>query len=289
MGVFWYNIITFTITKEGRFNQLAVLKIIRACVLLLMLFIFSKFQIFGIILSLMLSVVMPVFFYFYIGKCKIIDIFKEVTLKVKLLKTELVKNYQASVQASFNVINLQFFAFYIVAFESTKIIASYFFMEKIINAPLNLLASTLRQVIYKYFVENQNNFSRLFLSYIRIQFSLSFISFLFGAVIYFYSEELILLVLGQNWTEVALLLNAYILVVMMQIINIPCTSLYLAIDKIYIVAHLEKLDLAIKILFVFISIFNNWNVYDFIKFTSFYIFLYYCIVNGFAYRILLRK
>lgn len=289
VGVFWNNIITFSITRAGQFNHLAILKVCRASFLLVALFLFSFLQVTGIILSLLFSVLIPLLIYFSLNKKEFKGTFKQINLKSKIIRLELIKNYHAVIQAGFNVVNLQFFAFYVIAFESKKIIASYFFMEKIINAPLNLLASTLRQVVYKYFVDNQNDKAKLIKSYTVIQLALSLVAFVVGICIIYFGKPLIYFLLGSGWDEVSLLLNAYVFIVVMQIINIPSTSLYLTLDKISTVAKFEKIDLLVKSIFAASSIVNGLDIYEFIKIASFYVIIYYCFVSAFLYRYLLKR
>lgn len=288
IGAFWQNIVTFSVTRKGRFHQLALLKVAKAFVLLVMMYLLNTLQVFGIIWSLVISVLLPLFFYFYIYSQEIRGVFTDVKGKLKLLRDELFKNYHAAIQAMFNVVNLQFFVFYVIAFESKKIIASYFFMEKILNAPLNLLASSLRQVIYKHFVDNKNNKSKLLKSYITAQSFLCFVAISTGTFLYVFGNDLINFILGDGWNEVTLLLNAYIFIMVMQIINIPSTSLYLAIDKINIMAHLEKADLIIKILLAFYSITAELSIYEFINIASIYVVIYYCTVSAFLYHSLFK-
>lgn len=289
IGAFWQNIATFTITRSGHFHQLAFLKIARASVLLAMMYLLNTFQLFGIIWSLVASVILPLCFYFYWYKQELFGIFTGIHEKFLLLKNDLFKNYHAAIQAMFNVVNVQFVAFYIISFESQKIIASYFFMEKILNAPLNLLASSLRQVIYKHFVDNKNNTKKLLKSYFLTQLVLFFASLLMALIILSLGTELINFILGDGWNEVALLLNAYVFIIVMQIINIPCTSLYLSIDKMNVMSHLETALLPIKVLIAIYSIMNEMDIYSFIKLSSVFVVIYYSIVSSILYYLLLNR
>ena len=289
IGAFWQNIATFSVTRSGRFHHLAFLKIARASILLLVMYLLNTFQLFGIIWSLVASVILPLCFYFFWYKKELFGIFTGIQEKYQLLKSELAKNYHAAVQAIFNVVNVQFVAFYIIAFESQKIIASYFFMEKILNAPLNLLASSLRQVIYKHFVDNQNNTKKLLKSYFFTQLLLLFASLLMALVVFLLGTELINFILGDGWTEVALLLNAYVFIIVMQIINIPSASLYLTIDKMNVMSHLEKAILPIKILIALYSIMTEMDIYSFIELSSVFVVIYYCVVSSFLYYLLLNR
>lgn len=289
IGAFWQNIATFSVTRRGNFHHLAFLKVGRAIILLAMMYLLNKIQLLGIVWSLVASVVLPLFLYFYWYKKELLGVFTELNEKYHLLKREITQNYHTAVQAMFNVVNVQFVAFYIIIFESQKVIAAYFFMEKILNAPLNLIASSLRQVLYKHFVDNQNNTKKLFKSFFLSQLLLFIASILMVLVIYIFGAELINLILGEGWTEVALLLNAYVFIIVMQIINIPCTSLYLTIDKMNIMSHLETLILPIKVLIAIYAIVTEMDVYSFIQLTSVFVVIYYCVVSSFLYYLLANR
>ena len=207
---FILNISLLNLTNNKRFAAQASIRVMKSIILLSSLWLLSTLETTGVILSLVISTAAPLLWYITKNHSEFISIFSGFTNKKEIILSQLKISYHAAIQAVLNVINLQFISFYVIIFGSTNLIAAYFFMERIINAPLNLMASSLRQVLYKDFVEHSKNKKSLLKRYFTYQAILLVIALSILFLFNIYGEVTIDYVLGGNWSSVYTLANIYI-------------------------------------------------------------------------------
>ncbi len=286
---FSLNISTLNLTSEKKFSLLALIKTTRTLTLLLSLWILNGYGPLSIFASLGISTTVPLLIYAYQNKSKHDKVLSNISEKLLTIKNQLITTYHAAVQAILNVVNLQFISFYVVIFGSQNLIASYFFMERIINAPLNLIASSLRQVLYKDFVDHSKCTTSLLKRYTLYQLLLLFGAMCLYVLFKIYGQLTIDVILGDNWSLVHKLADIYVLVVIFQIINIPTTPLFLTIDKMKTLANLEKIDLGIKLTISTYAYAENLEFITLLSILTTYICLYYIVASSTLYALLINK
>ncbi|MGF1765731.1 lipopolysaccharide biosynthesis protein [Aliivibrio kagoshimensis] len=279
---FILNISLLNLTNKKKFATQASIRVVKAITLLTSLWLLSSFEATGVILSLVISTSIPLIWYITKNHSEFTTVFSEFNNKKSIILLQLKTSYHAAIQAVLNVINIQFISFYVIIFGSSNLIAAYFFMERIVTAPLNLIASSLRQVIYKDLVE-QKEYNNLLKRLSIYHVSLLLISLLVAAGFYLYGETLINFTLGDGWGLVYQLAVVYMPVLLCRIINIPTTSMYLTLDAMHKLSKYEKIDLITKIIISTIIYFLSPDFIVFMSIICLYICIYYVAINVILY------
>jgi O-antigen/teichoic acid export membrane protein len=112
---------------------------------------------------------------------------------------------------------------------SSHALGIYDMAYRIAMLPLTELAEMLVRVVFPVFVKISDDYERLKRAFLRTVISISLIVVPFGLILFFFTEEIVVFVLGEKWIEVVPILKVLVVLGVVKAIANAIMSLQLAL------------------------------------------------------------
>jgi teichuronic acid exporter len=132
--------------------------------------------------------------------------------------------------------------FFINKFYSSVIVGGFSFATRILTAPIGIISSAIGQVYYQKISEIVNlRSSKIFLAFITTAKSLTLISVLLFAPLFFWGAEIFRIVFGEEWVIAGEYVEIISIAVFIKFIVSPLSTIFLSTNDLYTVGFWQSL------------------------------------------------
>lgn len=221
------------LNKSKRYNKIIFLKISQSLFIGVFAIIFGISSVnSGLIYGQLLGLCLSSFFAILFIK-NVFKYFKDISLK-NFLKNN-IKTPKFLVPASFiEAINEQGTVI-LIAFLFLSDFAGYFSLSwRMAVVPITVISAAFSLIYFEKLSSLYNSESILTNVLISIWKKLFIFSMIFGVLIYFFIDEFVLLVLGNDWAKSADIISIIIFLIMARFISSPTSNIFIILKKLHI-------------------------------------------------------
>ena len=273
--------LSYYINRIKKFNILGTSKIVQSVVIALLSILFSYYTSNGLVLATIIGLLSSLIFIFF----KVKDELYSFSLKLEDVRKVFYRYIDfikfSTVSGVFNSLSNVGLPFLISMFFNPVLTGLYFFSNKIIKIPLNLLFSSLSQVYFQKasILYNEMSYDELFKFTVSIQKKIASLIIPFLVLMSFISPWLFGFVFGEEWIEAGEYVKYFAFFVFMNSLISPISSLMDIFEK-------QKLELYFNVSLGLSQLLGLWLGSSIFKSFEFSL-IFISFVGGLHYLVLI--
>lgn len=232
-----------------------------------------KILCFSLLITFFLSVFIYIIYYFYKFKLKFLKFIKFRYLYFTLLRYRSYLFYMTPYTLISNI-RERLIIYTLSIYSSPSQVAFYSIANRVVNAPNNFIASTLRPIFFNYLSCSNNKSDKFIFNSFNLMFISSFPFILF----YFKNQrELTTIILGENFVSASYYINILIIPVYILTIGNWMDKVFEVFNKQKDYFYLESIFSILSIILIPLLCYFTFDLNFIIKFQSLFLTIYYLV------------
>ncbi|PWN70380.1 hypothetical protein C1631_010425 [Chryseobacterium phosphatilyticum] len=235
-----YNVISYWYNRMKKYKTLNIIRIFQSVLIIAGSFIFYKVKnglVYGYILGGMFCFLIYIYSFFsHLRKINFNEI-KHLAFEYKKFPTLILPSSLMNTVSSYAPV------FFIKKFYTSSQLGSFSMSNRVLTAPISVISTAIGQVYFKnlsdYYNENKNDLIRK--TFLQSTYILCLISVFIFLPLFFFGEDLALIVFGKAWKEAGEFIEIIALASMMKFIVSPLSTVLIVKKELNKVARWQTI------------------------------------------------